>query len=124
MLFRSETNAYASALLVDASADNVQINATPIFGLTQALSGAGAIDVISAITEVTTTGTNALTLADGVEGQIKFVIMVTDGGVGTITPSNFGNGTTLAMQDVGDAVILVFTNAKWYLLSNIGTSIA
>ena len=121
---RCETNAYASAFLVDASADNVQINATPVFGLTQALSGAGAIDVIAAITEVTTTGTNALTLADGVEGQIKFVIMVTDGGVGTITPSNFGNGTTLAMQDVGDAVILVFTNAKWYLLSNIGTTIA
>ena len=122
--FRVETNAYASALLVDASANNVQINATPVFGLTQALSGAGAIDVLAAITEVTTTGTNALTLADGVEGQLKFVIMVTDGGVGTITPDNFGNGTTLAMQDVGDAVILVFTNAKWYLLSNIGTTIA
>ena len=121
---RCETNAYASAFLVDASADNVQINATPIFGLTQALSGAGAIDVVSSITEVVTTGTNALTLADGVEGQIKFVVMKTDGGVGTITPSNFGNGTTLAMQDVGDAVILLFTNGNWYLLSNIGTTIA
>ena len=30
--FRAETNSYASALLVDASADQVQINATPVFG--------------------------------------------------------------------------------------------
>jgi len=122
--FRCETNAYASAFLVDASADNVQINATPVFGLTQALSGAGAIDVVSSICEVVTTGTNALTIADGVEGQIKFVIMKTDGGVGTITPDNFGNGTTIAMQDVGDAVILLFTNGNWYLLSNVGCTIA
>lgn len=121
---RCETNAYASAFLVDASADNVQINATPIFGLTQALSGAGAIDVVSSITEVVTTGTNALTIADGVEGQIKFVVMKTDGGVGTITPDNFGNGSTIAMQDVGDAVILLFTNGNWYLLSNVGCTIA
>ena len=64
--FRAETNSYASAFLVDASADNVQINATPVFGLTQSLSGAGAVDVVSAITEITTTGANALTLADGV----------------------------------------------------------
>ena len=42
--FRAETNSYATALLVDASADNVQINATPVFGLTQSLSGAGAVD--------------------------------------------------------------------------------
>ena len=53
--FRAETNSYSTAFLVDASADNVQINATPVFGLTQALSGAGAVDVVSAITAVSYT---------------------------------------------------------------------
>ena len=65
----------STALLVDASADQVQINATPVFGLTQSLSGAGAIDVVSTITEVVSTGASqALTLADGVEGQLKIII--------------------------------------------------
>ena len=122
--FRAETNSYASAFLVDASADNVQINATPVFGLTQSLSGAGAVDVVSAITEITTTGANALTLADGVEGQLKFIVMITDGGDGTLTPTNFGSGSTITFNDAGDTATLLFTNSKYYLIANNGCTIA
>ena len=122
--FRAETNSYASAFLVDASADNVQINATPVFGLTQSLSGAGAVDVVSAITEITTTGANALTLADGVEGQLKFLVMITDGGDGTLTPTNFGSGSTITFNDAGDTATLLFTNGKYYLIANNGCTIA
>ena len=122
--FRAETNSYASAFLVDASADNVQINATPVFGLTQSLSGAGAVDVVSAITEITTTGANALTLADGVEGQLKFLVMITDGGDGTLTPTNFGSGSTITFNDAGDTATLLFTNSKYYLIANNGCTIA
>ena len=122
--FRAETNSYSTALLVDASADQVQINATPILGLTQSLSGAGAVDVVSAITEVVTTGTNALTIAAGVEGQIKFLIMKSDGGDGTLTPTNFGSGSTLTFNTAGDAAICLFTNGNWYLMSNQGCTLA
>jgi hypothetical protein len=122
--FRAETNSYAQAFVVDASADNVQINATPVFGLTQELSGAGAIDVVSAITEIVTTGTNALTFADGVEGQIKFLVMKTDGGVGTVTPTNFASGSTIAFNDVGDTAFLLFTNGNWQLISQVGCTVA
>jgi len=121
---RAETNSYSTALLVDASADQVQINATPILGLTQSLSGAGAVDVVSAITEVVTTGTNALTIAAGVEGQLKFIVMKTDGGVGTLTPASFTGGTTIAFQDVGDSVLLLFTNSSWFCIANQGCTIA
>ena len=121
---RAETNSYSTALLVDASADQVQINATPILGLTQSLSGAGAVDVLSAITEVVTTGTNALTIAAGVEGQLKFIVMKTDGGVGTLTPASFTGGTTIAFQDVGDSVLLLFTNSSWFCIANQGCTIA
>ena len=121
--FRAETNSYAQALLVDASADNVQINATPVFGLTQTLSGAGAVDVVSAITEVTTTGSNALTLADGVEGQLKFIIHVTDGGSSVITPTNF-NDSTITLTNVGDSVVMLFTNSKWYVVAKEGATLA
>ena len=121
---RAETNSYSTALLVDASADNVQINATPVFGLTQLLTGAGAVDVVSAITEIVTTGAQALTLADGVEGQLKFLIMKTDGGDGTLTPTNFGSGSTLTFNTAGDAAICLFTNGAWYLMSNQGCTLA
>jgi hypothetical protein len=122
--FRAETNSYSTALLVDASADQVQINGTPVFGLTQLLTGAGAVDVVSAITEIVTTGAQALTLADGVEGQIKFLIMKTDGGDGTLTPTNFGSGSTLTFNTAGDAAICLFTNGAWYLMSNQGCTLA
>ena len=121
---RAETNSYSTALLVDASADNVQINATPVFGLTQLLTGAGAVDVVSAITEVVSTGAQAGTFADGVEGQIKFIVMKTDGGDYTITPTNFNSGSTITLNDAGDAVLLLFTNSAWYLISNQGATIA
>ena len=43
-----------------------------IRGGVQSLSGAGAVDLTNLITELTTTGANALTLADGTtSGQIK-----------------------------------------------------
>ena len=122
--FRAETNSYSTALLVDASADNVQINATPVFGLTQSLSGAGAVDVVSAITEVVTTGANALTIAAGVEGQIKFIVMKTDGGDGTLTPASFTGGSTITFNDVGDSVLLLFTNSSWFLIANNGCTVA
>ena len=122
--FRAETNSYSTALLVDASADQVQINATPVFGLTQSLSGAGAIDVVSTITEVVSTGASqALTLADGVEGQLKIIIHKTDGGSSVITPTNF-NDSTITLTNVGDSAICLFTNSKWYVIAKEGATLA
>lgn len=68
-----------------------------------------------------TTGTDALTLADGAEGQEKFIIMKTDGGTGTLTPSNLGNGTTLTFDDAGDSAHLIFTNGNWYFMGGTAT---
>lgn len=91
---------------------------------TQALTGSGAVDVVSSITEITTTAADELTLADGVEGQMKFCIMVSDGGEGTLTPSNPGGFATIKFNDTGDSCLLMFTNAKWYIISNNGCTVA
>jgi len=53
----------------------------------QALSGAGAISLNTLHTALTTTGAQAQTLANGVNGQIKTISMVADGGDGTLTPT-------------------------------------
>ena len=84
-----------------------------IMSATATLSGAGVIPITGSIVEWTTTGTNAGTLADGVEGQHLFVILKVDGGVGTLTPSNAGGYTTIAFSDPGDSVHLLITNGNW-----------
>ena len=88
------------------------------------LSGAGAIPITHDVVKLTTTGANALTLADGSEGQELTVIMITDGGDGTLTPAHFGNGSTATFNDAGDSLTLIFTNSKWYIKSNNGVIIA
>ena len=77
----------------------------------QSLSGAGAVDVTSAVTLFTSTGTNALTLADGtVVGQTKTIIHDVDGGSGVLTPTSVAGYSTITFTDVGDAVQLMWSS--------------
>ncbi len=87
----------------------------------QTLTGAGAVNLTTSTTWIVTTGADALTLADGVEGQRKFIIMKTDGGDGTLTPTTLGNGTTITFDDVGDSANLLFTNSAWYFMGGTAT---
>jgi hypothetical protein len=90
----------------------------------QVLTGAGAVDLTSPITHIVTTGANALTLADGIEGQTKMIIMKTDGGDGTLTPANFAQGTTITFDAVGESVYLLFTNGGWHKMGGHDATIA
>lgn len=91
----------------------------------QNLSGAGAVDVTHITTKLTTTGANALTLADGVNGQIKKIIMVVDGGDGTLTPTTKTGFSTATFNDIGDTLTLqFFTTVGWVIISNNGCTIA
>ena len=90
---------------------------------TQSLSGAGAVDVTSAVTKVTTTGTDALTLADSsIVGQIKVIIMIVDGGDGTLTPTTLLGGSTITFADAGDSVVLLWTATGWACIGSAGLS--
>lgn len=80
----------------------------------QSLSGAGAVNVTAYYTAVTSTGSNALTLADGViKGQLKKIQMIVDAGDATLTPSNLVGGSTIIFADIGDYVILYFNGTAW-----------
>ena len=96
-----------------------------IVGDRQSLSGAGAVNTTTLITEITTTGADALTLADGSPGQLKIITMVVDGGDGTLTPTTFANGTTMTFGDAGDTVMLVFNSTLgWTIIANSGVVVA
>ena len=109
------------------STSNANINLAPngtgkvdvqggfILSETTTSSGAGAVAVTGSIHEITTTGADALTLADGTEGQVLNVVMVSDGGDGTLTPTNFANGSTLTF-DNNDTAQLLFTAGAWYFM--------
>ena len=87
----------------------------------QVLTGPGAVDIVSQITQIVTTGADALTLADGVEGQIKHIVMKTDVNDGTLTPAHLANGTTITFDDVGDCCMLLFTNEAWHMIGGTAT---
>lgn len=94
-------------------------------GITQALSGAGAINLTTLITKITSTGANALTLADGFDGQIKMLSMVVDGGDATLTPTTKTGYSTIVFNDAGDGCTLVFTTTTgWMVVSNNGCTIS
>ena len=97
-----------------------------IRGGVQSLSGAGAVDLTNLITELTTTGANALTLADGTtSGQIKIINMIVDGGDGTLTPTTFANGSTITFNDANDTVALLYANTiGWVVIANSGATVA
>jgi len=117
----------ASSTLVSKVSADILTNKTlaDLKTSVQTLSGAGAIDVVTGVTEVTTTAADALTLADGVVGQIKIIVMKADGGDGTITPATFAGGTTITMNDVGDSVMLTYaTTIGWVVIANNGCTVA
>ena len=99
-----------------------------IVGSIQSLSGPGAVNITTGTTAFTSTGAgDALTLADGVAGQFKTIIYVAEAGgadTGVLTPTNFGNGTTITFTNVGDSVVLQFIGADWWRVSINGATVA
>ena len=96
-----------------------------IIGGVESKSGAGALSLTHLITEVTSTGTDAITLANGTAGQVKIITMIVDGGDATLTPATFHDGTTVTFDAVGESVVLVYHNTiGWKAVSVSGATIA
>jgi len=97
-------------------------------GAVQSLSGAGVVNITSLATAFTSTAAgNALTLADGAQGQLKTVIYVAEaagGDTGVLTPTNLGSGTTITFNNVGDSVTLQFAGTDWWVVGFRGAVVA
>jgi hypothetical protein len=94
----------------------------------QSLSGPGAVNITALTTAFTSTATgNALTLADGVAGQLKTIVYVAEaaaGDTGILTPANLGSATTITFNAVGDSVTLQFIGADWWVIGLRGAVVA
>jgi hypothetical protein len=108
---------------------NLFANVPGLLNLSQTpetITSSTAIDISKVVTLISTGSTGiALTLADGSNGQLKFLTMTVDGGGdAVITPTNLLGGSVLTFADVGDSVILLFTGSNWVIMSNNGVIIS
>ncbi len=95
-------------------------------GSTAALASPGAIDVTANVTLLTTDGTDAITMPDGLfKGQVLIVTLVagTNTPIGTITPATpSGFATVTAFGAVGDSAMFIWTGAAWVLGPTFGVT--
>ena len=103
-------------------------------GTAQSITGSTAPSVTTSITllDGASFSSNAIgTLADGTNGQIKIILMSTaptSSRKYTMTVTSWGTTATNTNQVVfdalGEAVVCLFTNNKWYVVANVNATIA
>jgi hypothetical protein len=117
---------------IDAPVTNANVTVTDTLTVSgrevvgqSARSGAGAVPITAPTCLLTTTGANALTLADGAAGQRLRIIMIVDGGDGTLTPTTKTGYSTITFNDASDSVDLEFcTTYGWIIVGSRGVTIA
>ena len=110
------TNITSSSDLNLTASDNVNIGGGVIYSV-QNITGPGAINLTDTVTFITTTGAEEYTLADGVEGQLKIIVMKGDGGNATITPDNLVGYTAIRFNDVEDSVQFLYGSTGWNIIA-------
>lgn len=69
-------------------------------------------------------GGDIFTLANGVEGQIMFIVCASATGVCTVTPATMKGGTNVILNAAGDAVTLAYIGAGWSVVGGNGYTIS
>jgi len=92
----------------------------------QALSGPGAANVTEQVTAITTTGAlDAITLANGTNGQTKTIFHDVDGGSFVLTPTTATGWSTFTSTAAGESITLVYrTTRGWIVTGSFGGVIA
>lgn len=85
-----------------------------------------AVSVTTSTTALTTTaGSQAITLANGTNGQIKTIVHDVDGGSAILTPATKTGFSTVTFTSVGETVTLqYFTTRGWMVVGSYGVTIA
>lgn len=84
-----------------------------------ATSGAVTVPVDTLYDGYTTNDTADIdaTLADGEDGQLKIIKLVTkDTNDMVLTPANLGDGTTITFDATGEVAVLVFDGTNWQVV--------
>ena len=125
-----------TALISDTSASETKkitlanFFKTPYVGTPQALSGAGPANLTTSVTNCTSTGSaQVVTLADVVQGQVKIVSHIVDGGSVRVTPQDSNDASTLdggsyvTLDAVGDTVVFLWNDSAWQIIGGYGHAV-
>ena len=93
---------------------------TPFNNSQQVVSNVSAISLATTASYFSTTGAWTATLADGADGQIKTLAMVTHGGnmVITVATPGWGGAGHITFSAVGQACTLQYIDSKWFCIGN------
>ena len=81
-----------------------------------------ALSLLLPFTQITKGTAGTYSIADGVVGQVKYVVN-SGAGNAVITPANFGAGTTLTLQQ-NETGTLIFDGTNWQILATYGGAVA
>ena len=81
-----------------------------------------ALSLLLPFTQITKGTAGTYGIADGVVGQVKYVVN-SGAGNAVITPANFGAGTTLTLQQ-NETGTLIFDGTNWQILATYGGAVA
>ena len=91
-------------------------------------TGSVAVDLNTVVSEYRSTApTDALTLADGIVGQVKYIVYVfqeSPGDTGVLTPATPLGFTNITFVNPGDSVQLLYTTAGWAVVGSQGAIVA
>ena len=91
------------------------------FNGSEDVAPSGVVSLQNSVSYFSTSGTETCTLAAGVEGQVKTLIMKNASGQMTVSVSNAGwtGGTgSIVLSTTGDSCILQYIQGKWYVIGN------
>lgn len=94
-------------------------------GTPQTIQGFGSqiVSTTSAVTLVVTEGVTQLILGNGVEGQLKTVIVKTHAANAELLPTNpSSNYQKIVFSAAGQSATLQFVDGKWYIISLVGAT--
>ena len=80
------------------------------------------LSLLLPFTEITKGTAGTYRILDGVAGQVKYVVN-SGAGNAVITPSNFGPGSTLTLQQ-NETGTLIFDGTNWQILATYGGAVA
>lgn len=87
-------------------------------------TGAVPIDIDILLIDTVSTVIQALTLADGYDGQRLTIKMTVDAANSVITPANLLDGTTITFDDAGDSCELLFDGTNWGVIGTATATVA
>ena len=118
-----ETTASAGGLALVQLRSEVS-GVAPLTLLEDFTATSGALSLLTQATYFdTTAGVSTSTLADGLEGQWKFLKMEVDGGDMVVTPANLLDATTLTFSSANDSCLLRFIDGSWSVIDIVGAQL-